>query len=129
MELKKWSAILLFVIYLFTTTEAHQLFKLPVIFEHFKEHRMEDKNISFLEFLDVHYMHGSPKDQDYDRDMQLPFKSSADCLASVVPVVMPDFGNTFEPPQDFFIQNDFVNKNDLFISAEFFCSVFQPPRI
>lgn len=48
------------------------------------EHQQEDSSISFLAFLDMHYMHGSPKDADYNRDMQLPFKKSADCLSVLV---------------------------------------------
>lgn len=52
------------------------MLKLPVVFQHFAEHQQENKNISFIRFLDMHYMHGSPKDKDYDRDMQLPFKTS-----------------------------------------------------
>lgn len=34
--------------------------------------------MSFMDYIDMHYMHGSPKFADYDRDMQLPFKTSAD---------------------------------------------------
>lgn len=36
----------------------------------------------------MHYMHGSPKDKDYDRDMELPFKTSGDCMATS-PVFVP----------------------------------------
>jgi len=44
--LKKITAILLLGIYLLAATEAHQLLKLPKVFEHFAEHQLEDKNIS-----------------------------------------------------------------------------------
>jgi len=67
--------------YFFASTEAKQLFKIPVIFQHYAEHRQENNHLSLLDFLDMHYMHGSPFDQDYDRDMKLPFKTSGDVFS------------------------------------------------
>ena len=87
--MKKITAIFFAALYLLSTTEAHQLLKLPVIFEHFREHKNEDHSISLLRFLDIHYMHGSPRDKDYDRDMQLPFKTADDCIACFAPVFEP----------------------------------------
>lgn len=65
------------------------MLKLPVLFEHYKEHKKENKDVSALQFLSMHYLQGSPKDKDYDRDMQLPFKSSGDCLSVVSPAYIP----------------------------------------
>ncbi|NNU33092.1 hypothetical protein HK413_00860 [Mucilaginibacter sp. S1162] len=87
--MKKFAAILLLTAYLFSTTELHQLLKLPVVFEHFAEHRKKNKNISFLQFPDMHYLHGSPKDKDYNEDMKLPFKTADNCTATVSPVLIP----------------------------------------
>jgi hypothetical protein len=89
--MRKKSALFFLFIYLFSTTEAHQLLKLPIVFQHYAEHQLEDKNISFIEFLDIHYMHGSPSDADYDRDMQLPFKSSVDCISNISFASVPAF--------------------------------------
>ena len=80
--LKKLVTIFVFAVYLFSVTEAHQLLKLPVIFQHYAEHKTENDKISFLEFLAMHYLHGSPNDKDRDRDMQLPFKTSGDCACA-----------------------------------------------
>jgi hypothetical protein len=72
--MRKATAYIFFILYLFLTTEAYQVLKIPVILEHFHEHQKENKDITLLEFLNIHYMHGSPMDADYERDMQLPFK-------------------------------------------------------
>ncbi|MCC8407944.1 hypothetical protein LJ707_03320 [Mucilaginibacter sp. UR6-1] len=56
------------------TTELHQLFKLPILFEHFAEHKQRDKSVSLMEFLSMHYWGDDLNDNDNDRDMQLPFK-------------------------------------------------------
>lgn len=87
--MKKLTAIFFLTAYLFSATEAHQLLKLPVIFQHYAEHKKINKNITFLQFLDMHYMHGCPKDNDYQRDMQLPFKTAGDCIAAISPGFIP----------------------------------------
>lgn len=51
-----------------------QFYKLPVLLQHFKEHQ-EIKKISFIDFLEMHYWGEDAKDNDADRDMQLPFKN------------------------------------------------------
>ncbi|WP_295767233.1 hypothetical protein [uncultured Mucilaginibacter sp.] len=56
------------------TTELHQLLKLPVLFEHFAEHKERDKSVSFATFISMHYWGNDLNDNDDDRDMQLPFK-------------------------------------------------------
>ena len=71
-KLKNLIAIFLLVTYLFSATELHQVLKLPVIFQHFAEHKKQNKQLTLLEFLDIHYMHGSPM----DADCKLPYTSA-----------------------------------------------------
>ena len=87
--MKKLAAIFLLLNFLFASTEAHQLLKLPLVFEHYAEHRKEDRNMSFLEFLVMHYLSGSPRDADYERDMQLPFKTHGDTPGSSTHTFVP----------------------------------------
>ena len=51
-----------------------QFYKLPVLFQHFNEHK-EIKKVSFIDFLEMHYWGEDQNDDDADRDMQLPFKN------------------------------------------------------
>lgn len=51
-----------------------QFLKLPVFFEHYKEHQSINSNISLVDFLSMHYWGDDLNDDDDDRDMQLPFK-------------------------------------------------------
>ena len=117
------------MLYLFSVTEAKQLLKLPVVFQHFAEHQQENKNISFLQFLCNHYLHGSPMDKDHDRDMQLPFKTCSEFALSVVPVIVADVETSILSPLEFNVSNDFLQTNDNLISSEFGCNIFQPPRV
>jgi hypothetical protein len=58
--------------------------KLPLLIEHYEEHKEENKGLTFLGFLEMHYAQNTPQDGDYDKDMKLPFKSTTTSnLASI----------------------------------------------
>ncbi|SFE02736.1 hypothetical protein [Flavobacterium phragmitis] len=50
-----------------------QFYKLPILIEHYQEHK-KLQNVSFVDFLSMHYWGEDLNDNDDDRDMQLPFK-------------------------------------------------------
>jgi hypothetical protein len=126
--LKKTASIFFLIIYLFSTTEAIQLLKLPVIFQHYAEHQLEDRSISFFEFLDIHYMHGSPKDKDYDKDMKLPFKTPSDYISAVTMAVVPQtFSLSFIKPIAIVDQKNFIILNQCVASA-YLANIWQPPK-
>ena len=114
--------------YLFASTEAKQLFKIPVIFQHYAEHRLENNHLSLVAFLDMHYLHGSPFDQDYDRDMKLPFKSSGDMFSFFpIPVDSMPVELTMDCPQISLLP---INKIPCSrgLGVSWVQKVWQPPR-
>ncbi len=125
---KKISAIFLLTVYLFSTTEVKQLLKLPVIFQHFAEHKQQDGQMTILKFLSIHYLHGSPKDKDYEQDMKLPFKTSGDCISTVSSDVIP-VTVTFAiiNPIEISVRQVFIHKYE-FILSSFPASIWQPPK-
>lgn len=62
------------VVYLFSSQEVREVFKLPVLVEHFTKHRSLNPEMSFADFFEMHYIH-DVKDGDYKEDKKLPFKS------------------------------------------------------
>jgi hypothetical protein len=78
-SMRRMTGIFLLLLMLLTTTECHQLFKLPVLVAHYQEHRQHDPAISFYSFLKLHYT-PHQKDADHKRDEQLPFKD-VNCVA------------------------------------------------
>ena len=126
--MKKITAIIFLAIYLFSTTEAVQLLKLPVIFVHYKEHKNIDHTITFLQFLDIHYMHGSPRDADYDRDMQLPFKTCGECISALsVPLIPLQIAVIIQQPPTIQKKNSFLVYNHAILPS--YCSrIWQPPK-
>ncbi|WP_433830992.1 hypothetical protein [Flavobacterium anhuiense] len=51
-----------------------QFYKLPILIEHYQEHN-KLQNVSFVDFLSMHYWGEDLNDNDDDRDMRLPFKT------------------------------------------------------
>jgi hypothetical protein len=127
--LKKASAILFLGIYLLSTTAAKQLMKLPVMFQHFSEHQQTNNPVSFTSFLATHYLHSSPKDKDYERDQQLPFKTSGDCISCIaiafVSLITPI---TISKPGEIKEKKNYVVLNQV-ITTSYLASIWQPPKI
>ena len=101
--------------------------KLPVLFEHFHEHRLEDPSLSFFSFLKMHY-EKIVIDDDFQRDQQLPFRD-ADCGALVA--AASDI-----PPQTIRIEKqdiphlpvNFSLRYTMDYSHQYLNDIFQPPR-
>ena len=70
--MKKWVSILLLSLYLLSTTELNQLLKLPVLIEHYVEHKYLKPEIPLVSVFKMHYDH-PVKDADYKTDRKLPF--------------------------------------------------------
>ena len=123
--LKRFLAILCFSAIITAGTELHQLLKLPVLLHHFAEHKQEDKNISLFSFIIMHYFKGNPVDKDYDKDMQLPFKT-ADCTP-LISIAVPPQNITTERPE-FFIKHSYpaIKNNNILPSCT--SDIWQPPK-
>ncbi|OOQ61741.1 hypothetical protein [Mucilaginibacter pedocola] len=75
--MKKIGIYLMLLLLTSDVDELHQLFKLPVLFEHFSEHKQRSNGrVSFVDFLEMHYWGDDMDDNDNDRDMALPFKKA-----------------------------------------------------
>lgn len=73
------AAIGLLFLYLISFTEFSEVLRLPLLIEHYSEHKSKVEDLSFFEFLVMHYESDVAHD---DKDMSLPFK---DCDHSVSP--------------------------------------------
>jgi hypothetical protein len=52
--------------------------------EHFREHRQEDKDMTLWAFLCMHYDYAAKPDEDYAKDMTLPFKANDSMINATI---------------------------------------------
>jgi len=102
-----------------------QFYKLPILIEHYNEHQQR-QNVSFIDFLEMHYWGEDLNDNDTDRDMQLPFKhiSSASFQLVFVPADKPVF---YIPFNIGFSESDSIPYKANLHSNPALFSVFRPP--
>jgi len=72
--LKRFLLHIILTIVILDTTSLYQVLKFPTLFRHFTEHKALNQNISFGDFLSMHYGGDDLNDDDDEEDMQLPFK-------------------------------------------------------
>jgi hypothetical protein len=120
---RRFLAIGMLVLHLGLFTEFDEVFRLPILVEHFIEHREKVPEISFLQFLAMHYKTDVAHDAT---DMELPFK---DCSNSVA---IPSFAL---PEQKVCLSAEIPAHTQVhfstyisFVSSSALDEIFQPPR-
>lgn len=126
--MKKTIAIFFLSIYLISLTELNQLVKLPLLVEHYLEHKEKDNDLSLMEFLNIHYSESNVKDADYDKDMKLPFKTHEGCNNSITIAFVPNnFEELLAKPSH--IQNKtFSIYHEEFLKSAYLSTIWQPPK-
>lgn len=128
--MKKVVALAFLSIYLLSTTELYQLLKVPSLFEHYLEHKTKDQNISFADFVYMHYSQENDNDGDKQDDMKLPFKSHSCSIFSMSFVPLTAQQNiTFHTVQEFNKRKLTTNFYTLSISSSHLLAIWQPPKI
>lgn len=126
---KKLFSLSFLAIYLFSTTQFCELLKMPILIEHYQEHKQENKELSLLGFLEMHYANDSPIDADYDKDMKLPFKSCTTSSISTIYFYTP-FPEFKQHPPLVYFENEQHQFSDYSFSysSSFLSAIWQPPR-
>ena len=127
---KKWAALLFVCIYLLSTTEIYQFLKLPTLFEHYQEHKLQNLKLTFVQFVYMHYSQDSDHDGDADKDAKLPFKSHS-CSSFSVNFV-PLIGHltvTFITGKEIYEKHTVSNLYTFIVTASHLHAIWQPPQI
>ena len=74
--MKKRAAYIFLAIYLLGATQLHQLLKMPLLIEHYLEHKLDNGNLSLIGFMYQHYVGDDGNANDDQKDQNLPFKSA-----------------------------------------------------
>jgi hypothetical protein len=124
--MRQVKAIALLIFYVTVNTELHQMLSLPVLFEHYEEHKQRNSNINIISFLVQHYS-GENKTGEDQHHQQLPFKGNhcgeistsiflpgENLVASILhPVNRPEKATRYKSP---------------FNSSSIHFTIWQPPR-
>lgn len=113
-------------LYLLSTTELYQFLKIPILVEHFIDHKNQNNTLTLVEFLKMHY-DNPVKDADYEQDQKLPFVLHSEHMV-VVFTIIPRLYIDFKT-QDVILSNDrVVAYDDLFLDVDYFNAIWQPPK-
>ncbi len=127
--MKRILAIAFLSLYLFSTTEFHELLKLPAMASHYQEHQKEMPNITFWKFICIHYTQGEVQDHDHDKDMKLPFKTHDGCSSASFISLIPEQKYTVHHMTALDLSKSVPNHYTEFLSSRFMENIWQPPKI
>ncbi len=129
--MRKMVVFLFLFVYLFSATELSELLKVNMLFEHFSEHQVENKNISISAFLYMHYVSHGKDNGDTKKDDNLPFHSDSESSNSVISsITIPptNIAVPFNLPAIIHEKRNFYAIN-LSLKSSYLASIWQPPQI
>jgi hypothetical protein len=126
---KSFIALSFVLLQLFTTTGMGELFKLPLLIQHYFEHDEKDDHQSFVNFILEHYaeMHATAEKNHADHHKKLPFHTIDSNCFNQITATVPAFCLNGE----FFIISDpTVNttRKKSSVYFHFLANIWQPPR-
>ncbi|MDI1233072.1 MAG: hypothetical protein PSX81_02190 [bacterium] len=124
--MKKTTVILLLFAITFSNTELHQLLKIPQLVSHFVQHKKVDSQISFIDFLTMHYNDSENEISDKQHD-NLPFKSHCTIVFHSIIAEVVNTGNSIEI-DSFFLIKGTINYKEAFYTSRLTESIWQPPK-
>jgi hypothetical protein len=126
LRFQKIFGITMILVFAITQTELKQFFKVPSLVQHFQEHKAKDENMSFADFLQMHYHGSDMDDSDNAKDQGLPFKSFAGTGFQISDLASP---NTFVAAALSGAAEHNAGKEKLSGPQNIFAEIWQPPKI
>jgi hypothetical protein len=122
--MRRAGSIVFLSLYMLAFTELHELVLIPVLMEHFREHRSENDGMSFVEFLAYHYFssHGS---EDTSSHEKLPFNHAHAKIMNLALSVTPPVVDSEKEPYADQVHSSY---NDPFTSDFAQNNIWQPPK-
>lgn len=124
--MKRWFSVILLSLYLCSTTELYQFLKIPILIEHYIEHKSENPKITVFAFLRMHYDH-PVKDADWETDQKLPFVTHHDHSIIIFTLNSP-FSLDVKENKLVIISHKIKAYNDAILDSGMTNSIWQPPK-
>jgi hypothetical protein len=116
--------------YLFTATNLSEFLKLPLLVQHYIEHKNSNKDLDFIDFMVIHYFSKIVIDDDFEKDVKLPFKSNntcCNCNISHIYIFQYNKVDIQEIFHEVTINTYYILKDDFSVSQNQ-QSIWQPPK-
>lgn len=120
-------AILLFISVVWVQTPVAQLLKIHALVEHYHEHKTENRKLSVMDFLYMHYAHDTDNHPGHDRDMQLPFKQCTPISFAIGFIEQARFELSQKPVYAGIIK-PLSHYRSPYHATEALAKIWQPPR-
>lgn len=124
---QKIATLLMLVVYLSATAGMRELLKLPMLAEHYFDHKEERRETNLLSFLMKHYTQEDGTDADADEDSRLPFKAPVHPAGfAFVSLTAPACITLQSPVSTITDKHPLPLNTDLY--SNYFAAIWQPPR-
>ncbi len=126
--MKRFFSILLLILFLSSTTELHELFKLPHFVCHFFEHHSEQPETSLAQFLQIHFSneHKNQKEDNHDHGC-LPFQGEHHHSVQLLHFYTNNHADFRLIPQGNVVKNLYFKQG--FPTSTYLANIWQPPKI
>ncbi len=119
----------LIIICLFTFPPFKEVIKAPLLLLHYLEHLEEQSDMSLEDFFEMHYMNGIVFDEDFEKDMQLPFKILDFANLPIFVFSESKFFTIGEQINTYILIPKLPNTLDFLLSDANLLGIFHPPKI
>jgi len=124
----KGVTVFLLVNFLYVHTELGQFFKIPQLLEHYQIHLSQDPAISFIDFIDIHYLSKNHTDHEDSRHQELPFKYSNQSVQNLISVPFASPFHIIFPRSIQKSVKTFAPYYDHFVIKHQLSDIWQPPK-
>jgi hypothetical protein len=127
--LRKLLIISLIFLHLIANTDLIEVFSLGKLISHFQEHKKSNPTVSFIDFLNMHYIGDDGNTTDDNKDMELPFHHPNVHSFDTVIYSLPQTGTIKNNQELFYLNKPLANRFKIYIQQNYLSTLLQPPRI
>lgn len=104
-----------------------ELVKIPALLEHYAQHKSQQNELSFNDFLFMHYIGDDSNSQDNNSDAELPFKGTSQVSGTNVDLYLaPQIAFNCEIIREETSDKVVPSFNESY-AGSFNCQLFRPP--
>lgn len=122
--MKRWIAYILLSSIIISNTELHEVMMLPGLYTHFNQHNSGEKSMSFLDFIQSHYIGDDTDHADNSDERKMPFKGHYSTVSIAFFNKIVDNFVFIDTPKTMVVP---VEGNYLIVSS-YLNNIWQPPK-